>query len=77
MFLWYFNECLEGLVALHVDDFLYAGSKLFQDTIVSKITPSFVIGNEENSNFMYLGIQLHCLDNKIELSMKSYTLLLK
>ena len=77
IFFWYHNGQLQGLIAVHVDDFLYAGTELFEQTVVIKIKECFVIGNEECSTFKYLGMHLQYLGNKIVLSMKSYTCNLK
>ena len=78
VFFWYHDGTLQGVVAVHVDDFLYAGTKLFQNTVISQIKSMFVVGSEEESNFVYLGIQLQCfINSKIELSMEAYTSSLK
>ena len=67
VFLWHHNGQLQGVVAVHVDDFLYAGTKLFQINVIKKIKSMFIVGSEEECNFVYLGLKLRCFDNKIEL----------
>ena len=77
VFFWYHDGILQGIVAVHVDDFLYSGTDAFIKQVIAKIKLAFVVGNEESCTFMYLGIHLKCLDNKIQLSMKAYTALLQ
>ena len=72
VFSWFENGCLHGLVACHVDDFVYAGSELFHAQVVTKLRSSFIIGKEEKYCFKFLGIFLECQPSCIRISMKSY-----
>ena len=73
VFSWHYNGMLHGLVACHVDDFVYAGSKLFHTHVVTKLRSLFIIGKEQSHCFKFLGIYVECLNDCIRLSMQSYT----
>ena len=73
VFSWYQNGRLHGIVACHVDDFVYAGSDVFHTTVVIKLKSIFVIGREEAHCFKFLGIHVECTRDFIKLSMQCYT----
>ena len=73
VFMWYHNGCLHGLVACHVDDFVYGGSDLFHSTVVTSLRKVFIVGKEQSRCFKFLGIFVECLDDRIRLSMQPYT----
>lgn len=59
VFFW--SNCgeLQGVLACHVDDFLWAGnSSFFQTGIIPKIREAFEIGKEENAAFRYTGLEI-------------------
>ena len=57
LFLWYNNGELEGIICLYVDDFLFAGSQVFLDTIIRTLVKTFKIGSEHSENFTYVGLR--------------------
>ena len=61
------NNELEGIVTIHVDDFLNAGSKYFFQEIIPKIRKKFTVGKECNTAFCYLGLDLKENNNGISL----------
>ena len=67
---------LAGILAVHVDDFLWAGSKAFE-TIIVRIRKMFNVGKEACNSFKYIGLELSQNDEKIILSQKDYTGMLK
>ena len=73
VFSWYHNGCLHGLVACHVDDFVYAGSDVFHNVVVNRLRSVFIVGKEQSHCFKFLGIFIECLNDGIRLSMQSYT----
>ncbi len=49
---------LIGMIALHVDDFLTAGSPYFYNTILPQLLSDFKVGKTETQQFMYTGFYL-------------------
>ena len=68
VFYWYDLNGLAGVLAVHVDDFLLAGTNLFETEIMSKIREKFSVGKEASESFKYLGLGLSHADDKIILS---------
>ena len=50
---------LIGMVALHVDDFLHAGTTYFSDHIMPKVLADFKVGKAESRQFMYTGYYIN------------------
>ena len=48
----------EGIVALHVDDLIYVGSKRFLSTVIERLRKDFTIGSESEEEFLYCGVQV-------------------
>ena len=62
-----------GVLACHVDDFIWGGKPEFEN-VVSKIRSILQVGKESNQAFKYCGIDLeHNNDNKTYLHQDSYT----
>ena len=72
VFHWYYNGKLAGVIASHVDDFIYGGTPQFHVEIISKIRNVFAIGLEEETNLKYIGLQIDQCSIGITLSTKSY-----
>ena len=70
------NNELEGIVTIHVDDFLNAGSEYFFQEIILKIRQKFTMGKECNTAFRYLGLDLKESNNGISLDQSHYINLL-
>lgn len=66
------SDQVYGILACHVDDFIWGGDQEFED-IISKIKSTFKVGKESDNSFKYCGIDLLCDDNVIYLSQDSYT----
>ena len=58
LFYYYHNNELQGIVAIHVDDFLWCGNDYFFRNVIEKIHNEFIIGKEFNTAFRYLGLDL-------------------
>ena len=71
LFYWKMNGKVQGIIAIHVDDFLYAGSDLFAE-IMKQIRKAFAIGSEASTPIKYLGINLDKVDGEIMFSQQSY-----
>ena len=66
---------IEGVLACHVDDFLWGGSKRFEQNVISKIRSSFQVGQEcssENGTFPYVGIEVSSSKGEIKLKQERY-----
>ena len=49
---------LEGILIVHVDDYLSAGSDIFQQHIMNKLRDKYKFGTISNKEFVYTGIQI-------------------
>ena len=65
------NGKLVGLLSLHVDDFLSAGSQEFGDDL-SHIRKNFVVGSEADTPFKYLGLDISYDNSYVMFSQQSY-----
>ena len=72
LFYLYTNK-LEGVLALHVDDCLWAGTTKFHK-LMNLVTKKFVISREESENMRYLGIDLSLTEDGINLSQRDYVI---
>ena len=63
---------LQGIIIIHVDDFLWAGSEIFTDRVMNPIKQSFRISKEEMSAFKYVGVNLEQKDELISLQQYQY-----
>ena len=52
------SSSLHGISVSHVDDFLEAGDKSFQNDIVKNINNTFIIGSGNEIDFKYVGVNL-------------------
>ena len=63
---------LQGVIGIHVDDFFFAGTSLFYDSVIKKLHEVFEISKEEEMHFNYLGLELKQFSDHITLTQKSY-----
>ena len=73
LFYYHDNNNLIGMIAIHVDDFLWSGTNDFETNFISKLQNILMIGKENQSIFQYLGINLMENDSKITIDQISYT----
>ena len=59
IFCYYKNGKLSGIVAIHVDDFLWAGDVSFSKNIIPAFYKIFIIGKTSKNAFRYLGLELN------------------
>ena len=74
LFFWHCNEHLQGVLAVHVDDFLFGGTELFKHTVIDKIKEIFDIRLESESVFQYVGLRIEQHNNYITLDQIEYIL---
>lgn len=58
IFLWHKDSKLIGIMAIHVDDFLWSGNESFKNIVVEGLRKEFNVGKEECGMFKYLGLNL-------------------
>ena len=63
---------LQGIIACHIDDFLYSGSESFHKNIIDKVKKKYVIGTIEDTVLTFTGWNLKQDNSGIELSQHNY-----
>ena len=66
------NGDLGGVIAVHVDDCLYSGSREFQELVITPILESFNIGRIEEDLFVYTGWDIAQSSDEITIAQNSY-----
>ena len=66
MFKWLENNSLTGVIIVHVDDFLFAGNKKSQKTVIANLQQTFSTGKEESKQFKYPGLNLCYQEDKMQ-----------
>ena len=62
VFFWRVDGKLHGILACHVDDFIFGGSDLFEEKVINKLKEKFQISQEENQAFKYIGLEVKQTD---------------
>ena len=68
----YYTDTLEGLLVAHVDDFLWAGTEKFSESVIKQLRQTFKIGTEKTTMFKYLGVDLKRTDSGIYATQQRY-----
>ena len=63
---------LEGIVMVHVDDLIYAGTTRFQRKVIGEFTNMFTAGSQDHTDFVYVGWHLRQSTEGITLSQDNY-----
>lgn len=63
---------LSGILLSHVDDFLHAGDKSFQFSVMEPLCRRFIAGKVEKESFSYVGFQIRQTDDGIYIDMNEY-----
>ena len=71
LFYWRHEGRCEGVLVIHVDDFLYGGSTKFEN-LIQNIKTIFTVGSEETVPMKYLGMNIDESDGDIYFSQDSY-----
>ena len=66
------TETLEGLVLIHVDDMLFAGTEKFHEKVMNPLKNMLKISREDSVTFKYLGMSLCQKKGQILLSQSEY-----
>ena len=72
LFFYSVNGKLEGLIGLHVDDFLHCGSRKFDTDVIMPVMQLFKVGKNEKNNFLYTGFSIKQDKNGISLDQYEY-----
>ena len=72
LYLYKEDDILEGLIAIHVDDFLHAGTDNFENNIIPKLLKDLVVGKTEINNFTYTGFHIEQSKDRITLDQHEY-----
>lgn len=63
---------LLGLLASHVDDFIWTGNTPFEDAVIKKIRSILCVGEEASTSFQYIGLHLSTKADCLHLDQKDY-----
>ena len=72
IFFWYKDGQLEGIICLYVDNFLFAGSHCFLNSIIKSFMKIFNVGSTGSDNFTYVGLRLNTYKDGITLDQEHY-----
>ena len=71
-FNWKKDGILQGMMAVHVDDFIWCGTSDFEKCIIDPIRATFKISKEHKKVFRYLGVDLQQRPGMVQLDQNSY-----
>lgn len=57
-FYWYHEGELCGMFLMHVDDFLWGGTKRFENVVIAQIRNNFQVREQSNNVFRYIGLDI-------------------
>ena len=66
------SQSVQGVLAAHVDDFIWGGTVEFSENIMTRVKDSFKIGREQSQEFDYLGIEICQKDSELFVSQNKY-----
>ena len=72
VFLWFLDGELHGVLEMHVDDFIWAGTQIFESQVIVPLCEYFNIGSKCEKNFRHLGLKISQFDNYIEVDQIEY-----
>ena len=72
LYFWHHNKKLEGMLAIYVDDFLWAGTKEFKEHIIDRLKQKFLIGSSGSKSFTYLGLRINSFQDGISVDQSEY-----
>ncbi len=61
-----------GILASHVDDFIWGGTDAFSTTIIPQLKAAFQVGQKEHDRFSYIGIEVHSLEDEMHIQQGTY-----
>ncbi|KAL2093504.1 hypothetical protein ACEWY4_010816 [Coilia grayii] len=73
VFYWTDQDCaVTGVLACHVDDFIWGGTENFSKTVIPHLRSVFQVGREEHDCFCYVGMDFVTVDETVHVHQESY-----
>ena len=72
LFYWHRDGKLDGLFLMHVDDFLWSGSDVFEKKVIDPLRTKFLCGKESECSFRYIGLDIGQEGSQIYLHQQDY-----
>ena len=72
VFTWKHNGNVQGILAAHVDDFLWVGTDNFVKNVIDPLRNTFKVSTESKDCFKYVGININKSGPTIKLDQKPY-----
>ena len=72
LFFWHEDRILQGIIASHVDNFIFGGSKMFISKFINPLKEIICISHEEAIMFKYTGLHIKQCLSKIHLDQRGY-----
>ena len=69
---WYQNKKLMGVIAVHVDDMIFCGHKLFKQKVIAALKKKFRLSTEVELEFSYTGLDIKQTQSSILVSQLGY-----
>jgi len=71
------NGALTGLVCVHVDDIMYAGTPTFQTEVINPLMERITVGSRNSGSFKYIGVNIEQEGGMLKLHQNDYIETLK
>ena len=65
------NQQCEGIIVIHVDEFLYGGSSHFEK-VTNEVHRKFIVGSDCDISFKYVGIDINTDRVSLTVDQQSY-----
>lgn len=73
VFYWLDQDCtVTGVLACHVDDFVWGGTLSFSSTVIPQFKSAFQVGREEHANFCYVGMDFATVNKGVQIHQDNY-----
>ena len=72
LFYWHARGKLQGIICCHVDDFFFAGSRLFHERVIDHLRQTFKLSNESSNQMLYTGIEIIQSEHQITMHQNNY-----
>lgn len=66
------DKNVTGVLACHVDDFIWGGSHMFSQSVIPHLRSKFNVGREAHNSFSYVGVDFVTLGKKVQIQQESY-----
>lgn len=73
VFYWTDTNCnVTGILACHVDDFMWGGTESFSRTVIPHLRSVFQVGREEHDSFCYVGMDFVTVKQTVQVHQENY-----